>query len=321
MALSEFSLIQRYFSQGTAQRADVRLGVGDDAAILIPPQDHELVMSLDTLVSGVHFPADTSAADIAYKALAVNLSDMAAMGAIPAWMMLGLTLPEVSESWLQQFSEGMCELARLHNVALIGGDTTRGPLTISVQINGFVPTGQALCRQGAKAGDRIYVTGQLGDAGIGLQLALNNCGIDLEAEEQDYYLQRLNRPVPRVEVGTQLRGLASSCIDISDGLVGDLGHILKASNVGASLNVECLPVAQVVKQMDDWWALPLTAGDDYELCFTVPEQFAAQVEERLNKQVCPFSCIGMIEAAPGIRLINQGSPLEMEQLKGYQHFE
>ncbi|MFC1748765.1 thiamine-phosphate kinase [Pseudomonadota bacterium] len=321
MALSEFSLIQRYFSQGTAQRADVRLGVGDDAAILLPPADHELVMSLDTLVSGVHFPVDTTPADIAYKALAVNLSDMAAMGATPAWMMLGLTLPEVNDVWLQQFTDGMRQLANEHNVALIGGDTTRGPLTVSVQINGFVPTGQALRRQGAAPGDRVYVTGQLGDAGIGLQLALNNCTFDLDSVESEYHLQRLHRPTARVAAGTALRGLASSCIDISDGLFADLGHILESSGVGASLNIDQLPASKAVKQIDEWWRLSLTAGDDYELCFTVPEALVAEVEQQLIKLACPCTCIGIIEAEPGIRMNDQGRPVSIEQLKGYQHFE
>ncbi len=321
MSLSEFSLIQKYFKQGTAQRKDVCLGVGDDAAILSPPSDYQLVMSLDTLVSGVHFPEDTSPYDIAYKALAVNLSDMAAMGAEPAWMMLGLTLPDVSEQWLQEFSDGLTTLANEHGVNLIGGDTTRGPLTVTVQINGFVPDGQALRRSGAKAGEKIYVTGQLGDAGLGLGLALNRCPLDISPLEQEYLLRRLNRPTPRVAVGMTLRCFASSAIDISDGLIADLGHILEQSGVGAVVDVAQLPVVEEVKQLDEWWAFPLTSGDDYELCFTVPNEHCVEVEKRLAELACHCVCIGEITSGSELQLHYQGKAIDRQQLKGYQHFE
>jgi len=320
MVLSEFSLIQRYFSQGTAQRADVRLGVGDDAALLLVPDGCELVMSLDTLVSGIHFPDDAAPADIAHKTLAVNLSDMAAMGAEPAWMMLALTLPEVNEAWLEQFSQGMRQLANEYGVTLVGGDTTRGPLTISVQISGLVPAGQALQRRGAQPGDRIYVTGQLGDAAVGLQLAQGRCQLDIDDVQRDYFLRRLHRPRPQVAAGVALRGLASAAIDISDGLIADLGHVLEMSGVGASLDVDQLPVAAVVRKTPEWWRLPLTAGDDYELCFTVTPGFAAQAEQRLRQLACPCVCIGTIDTGLGLRLTCQGREIDTQQLQGYRHF-
>ncbi len=320
MPLSEFSLIQRYFSQGTARRADVRLGVGDDAALLAAPGGDELAMSMDTLVSGVHFPEDTPPADIAYKALAVNLSDMAAMGAEPAWMLLALTLPEVNEHWLEQFSQGLRQLASAHGVTLVGGDTTRGPLSISVQITGRVPAGQALRRRGARPGDSIYVTGQLGDAGVGLQLAQGRCPLALDDGQRDYFLQRLHRPTPRVAAGLALRGLASAAIDISDGVIADLGHILDASGVGARVDVEQLPVAAAVGEMAEWWRLPLTAGDDYELCFTAPPERAAGVAQRFGRLACPCARIGVIDSGSGLRLFHRGAGIDIQALKGYRHF-
>lgn len=321
MGISEFDLIKRYFSSGMAVRGDVLLGVGDDAALLVPPAGQTLALSLDTLVEGVHFPATTSPENIGYKALAVNLSDMAAMGAEPAWILLGLTLPSVDEGWLKGFCQGLSQLAAEHQVALVGGDTTRGPLTISVQICGFVSQSQALRRDGARAGDRIYVTGQLADAGLGLQLVLGKCELSLAPSRRDYFISRLERPTPRVAVGLALRGLATAAIDISDGLSGDLGHILKASGMGATLNLDALPVAAEVRALGgEWWNLPLSAGDDYELCFTVPAGRVAEVESALGRIGCPISCIGQIDAAPGLRLQRGDGEPVVNRAAGYQHF-
>ena len=321
MSLSEFSLIERYFSSGTAVRDDVLLGVGDDAALLAPRAGESLALSLDTLVEGVHFPVNTSPEDVGYKSLAVNLSDMAAMGAEPAWMLLGLTLPNADEVWLESFCRGMHPLATEYRVALAGGDTTRGPLTISVQICGFVPQSQALRRSGAKVGDRIYVTGQLGDAGLGLQLVLNNSGLGLNPSRRDYFISRLNRPTPRVAAGLALRGLATSAIDVSDGLAADLGHILQASGVGATINVDALPVADEVKGLSvEWWNLPLSAGDDYELCFTVPADRDEQLQSVLNQMGTSITCIGQIEAEPGLRLCHSNGEAVANHAGGYQHF-
>jgi len=321
MGLSEFSLIERYFSSGLVARGDVQLGVGDDAALLAPPAGQSLALSLDSLVEGVHFPVNTSPENIGYKSLAVNLSDMAAMGAEPAWMLLGITLPAADEAWLDSFSQGLSQLAREYRVALVGGDTTRGPLTISVQICGFVPPSQALRRDGAKVGDRIYVTGQLGDAGLGLQLVQQRCGLLLEQSRRDYFISRLERPTPRVAAGLALRGLATSAIDVSDGLAADLGHILKASAVGASLNVDALPVAAEIKGLNsEWWNLPLSAGDDYELCFTIPAGREDQVKSAMLNINCPITCIGQITAEPGLHLHRDNGDPVVERAQGYQHF-
>jgi len=302
--------------------ADVELGIGDDAALVNVPPGQSLVMSLDTLVAGVHFPKNTSAADIAWKALAVNLSDMAAMAATPRWLLLGLTLPQADEAWLAEFSSGLTQLAQAHGVALIGGDTTRGPLTISVQISGLVPQGQALRRSSARPGDLIYVSGQLGDAGLGLMLALDEAEIDLPEQRRQYFLQRLNRPAPRLDLGLALRGLATAAIDISDGLLADLGHILEASTVAARIDLEQLPVAAELHALsDEWWRLPLTAGDDYELCFSVPAEKQAELEQRLQGIDCPCYCIGRIEAGEGLRIMHHGVEISAEKIKGYMHFD
>ena len=322
MGISEFGLIERYFSSGMAARSDVLLGVGDDAALLATPAGQTLALSLDTLVEGVHFPVSTSAENIGYKALAVNLSDMAAMGAEPAWMLLGLTLPKVDEAWLEGFCRGLSQLAAEHRVALVGGDTTRGPLTISVQICGFVSATQALRRDGARVGDLIYVTGQLGDAGLGLQRVLGTCELAMAPARCDYFISRLERPTPRIAAGLALRGLATAAIDISDGLAGDLGHILKASRVGALLNVDAIPAATEVRGLSkQWWNLPLSAGDDYELCFTVPSAHQTALERAMTGLGCPISCIGQIEAAPGMRLQRSSGEVIPNRAEGYQHFE
>ncbi len=325
MGLSEFDLINRYFGQGGALnqlRTDVELGIGDDAAIVNVPVGQSLVMSLDTMVSGVHFPENTPAEDIAYKALAANLSDMAAMAAEPNWLLLGLTLPQADETWLESFSRGLSQLANQYGLALIGGDTTHGALTVSVQVNGLVPRGQALRRSGACPGDLIYVSGQLGDAGLGLKLALAELDIDLEPQRRQYFLQRLNRPTPRLELGLALRGLASAAIDVSDGLLADLGHILKASGVGASINLEQLPMVDEVRDLSElWWRVPLTAGDDYELCFTLPADKQVAFELAIQDVECPCTCIGQIEAAPGLSLLLDGDNIDSENLKGYLHFD
>ncbi len=325
MGLSEFDLITRYFGQGGAlnqRRSDVELGIGDDAAIVNIPAGQSLVMSLDTLVAGVHFPDNTSAEDIAYKALAVNLSDMAAMAAKPSWLLLGLTLPQADEVWLEGFSCGLSQLANQYGLALIGGDTTHGPLTVSVQVNGLVAQGQALRRSGAQPGDLIYVSGQLGDAGMGLKLVLAELDIELSSQRRQYFLQRLNRPTPRLELGLALRGLATAAIDVSDGLLADLGHILKASRVGASINIEQLPLADEVRGLSEqWWCVPLTAGDDYELCFTLPPERQAEFEQAIQAVECPCFCIGRIDAESGLNLLLNGRRIDSENLKGYLHFD
>ena len=337
MPLSEFDLIQRYFTPAAPAREDVIQGVGDDGAVLHVPIGMDLVVSIDTLVSGVHFFPDVDPAALGYKALAVNLSDMAAMGAEPAWATLALTLPNVEEAWLAAFSRGFAELAERYGVQLVGGDTCRGPLTVSVQMHGFVPQGAALRRAGAMPGDLIYVTGTLGDAGLALQ-AVRNPQALLEPHAR-YLMNRLERPSPRVFEGLALRGIASAAIDISDGLAADLGHILAASEgrfrhpapsmhgVGATLEIERLPVSsafvavvQNAVQRDSCWQLPLSAGDDYELCFTVPATKQAKVEQVFARFSCGATRIGVIESQPGLRCRLASGEMLTPPSSGYQHF-
>jgi len=316
MSLSEFELIQHFFANSGRQRADVILGVGDDCAILTVPAGKELVVSIDTLVEGVHFFKDTDPELLGHKSLAVNLSDLAAMGAKPAWATLALTLPSVDKDWLTAFCRGFSQLATAHNVQLIGGDTTKGPLNISIQAHGFVDAGAALRRDGAQWGDLVYVTGRLGDAGLALQGAEDG---DTPATAQS----RLDCPIPRLIEGLALVGLANAAIDISDGLLSDLGHICQASGVGATLYVEKLPCSQAVHdyiKVNNDWSLPLSAGDDYELCITIPPEKQMEVEQLAMNFECGLTQIGRIEAATGIRcLLANGQQLQSPS-SGYEHF-
>jgi thiamine-monophosphate kinase len=318
--MNEFELIARYFARQPVTRADVVLGIGDDAALLAVPADYELVVSTDMLVAGVHFLQSTDAVSIGHKALAVNLSDMAAMGAAPAWFTLNLSLPAVDPLWLDGFCRGMFALARQFDVALVGGDTTRGPLTIGIQIMGFAPRGQALRRAGASPGDRIYVTGALGDAALGLRVAQHR--LDLPKEHRDHVLARLNCPTPRVPAGLGLRGIASACIDISDGLVADLGHILEASRVGASIHLQRLPLspAYAAAFAQAGWDPALAGGDDYELCFTVPPEREPALRRAAAQLGVTCAQIGEIEAGSGLRILDaHGQPWALKD-SGYDHF-
>jgi len=320
---SEFSIIQHYFEQLTSSRDDVQLGIGDDCALLKCPDNHLLAVSIDTLVSGIHFFPDVDPQTLGHKSLAVGLSDLAAMGAKPAWFTLALTLPEIDEDWLLGFSQGLAELAKQHNIQLVGGDTTRGPLAISIQVHGFVDANKALRRSGAKPGDLIYVTGTLGDAGAGLQLQLNQWHEDnLQAVDQSYLRQRLEKPTPRVEIGQKLLGLASSAIDISDGLLADLGHILKKSGVGARLDLVNLPISAALDKTSRKMAesLALESGDDYELCFTVPPHYFAEMQEQLAGMCTQ---IGVITEESGLYFIDDNDQrISLNKTKvGYDHFK
>lgn len=315
MSGSEFEIIRRYFTRLQPQRKDVIAGIGDDAALLQVPTGRELVVSMDTLVAGVHFPETTPAAAIGHKALAVNLSDLAAMGATPAWATLSITLPDNDPVWLEDFSQGFFRLADYYNVQLVGGDTTHGPLSVTVQAHGFVPGGCALRRVGAQVGDRIYVTGTLGDAGLALR----------QGDQADAALQqRLDYPKPRITAGQLLRDVASAAIDISDGLLADLGHLLEVDDLGASVNVDELPRSPAfiaaTRQQPSFHELPLSAGDDYELCFTVPEGDCNEMEMALSSQSIEFSAVGVIEQEPGIRCHKTNGDLYQAATDGYQHF-
>lgn len=319
--MHEFDLISKYFSTQTMHRDDIRVGIGDDAAVVLPPHDQELAITTDTLVSGLHFPESTLPYDIGYKSLAVNLSDLAAMGAKPAWLSLALTLPKNDEEWIESFCNGFFTLANRYKAQLIGGDLTHGPLSITIQAMGFTPRGSAILRRGAKAGDLIYVTGTLGDAGLGLRLIQKQ--IQVDSIYQREVLEKLHRPEPRLATAEHLRGLASAAIDISDGFAADLGHILKASGVGAKINIEDLPLSESLSRslsMDEALALALTAGDDYELCFTVPKQKQAELEKKLSSLPCRYTLIGEITAHKDLDLrFNNGNKYH-GPLLGYQHF-
>lgn len=317
----EFSLIDRIRHLSAHARGDVRVGIGDDAALLAMPAGQELAVAIDTLVEGVHFPSDTAAADVGWKALAVNLSDLAAMGAIPAWALLALTLPDADVAFIDGFAAGFAQLAQTFHVALVGGDTTRGPLTVSVAVHGFVPPGKALTRGGAQAGDVLLVTGTLGDAAGGLQLLQRNHGV--ENAEAAYLIERLNRPTPRVAAGLALRERATACIDVSDGLLADLGHICVSSQVGADIEAALLPCSSSLLHVFGETAareFALSGGDDYELCFTVPAQHVASVQADLTKLGCGATRIGRIVEGEGIAVRDsEGHRLELSR-QGWDHF-
>jgi thiamine-monophosphate kinase len=317
MSAGEFDLIRRFFLEPSAKRAGTVLGIGDDCALLDCPPGMELAVTVDTLVSGIHFLPDVDPEKLGHKALAVNLSDLAAMGAKPAWCTLALTLPNVDEAWLSAFSRGFFSLANRFGIALVGGDTTRGPLSITLQALGLVPVGQALRRSGARPGDLIYVSGPLGSAGLGLRMRQGLTTVFDAAA-----IGALECPEPRVALGERLRGLASACIDISDGLAADLGHLLAASQVGATLDVEHIPLIESVRQFvrdNQHGDLPLTAGDDYELCFTVPTDRQAKVDSLLERLELPGQCVGAIETTPGLRIQRHGQPIALN-FSGYDHF-
>lgn len=305
MSIKEFEFIDKYLAKKVGVQSNVKIGIGDDAAVLNVPSKYDLVMTTDTLVSGVHFDSGISYQDLGHKSLAVNLSDLAAMGANPVWASLCLTIPKMDEKWIKQFCKGFFSLLKRYNMQLIGGDTTRGPLSITVQAYGFVPKGKAILRNKAKVGDNIYVTGNLGDAGLALEMVLQNS----KNARKNAIAKFLDHPEPRINEGLKIRNVATSAIDISDGLAQDLNHILKASKVGATIYTNKLPLSKYLQKLPSKKSLQLalTSGDDYELCFTSP-----------NKNI-RFTKIGVIESELGLRIKdNNGKLLDIEQL-GYEH--
>ncbi len=317
MALTEFGLIDRFFAGQPLINACSRLGIGDDCALIEVPDGCELAVTTDTMVENVHFFSDADPECLGHKLLAVNLSDLASMGARPCAATLALTLPSVDAAWLEGFSSGFIHLARRFSVDLIGGDTTSGALVLTVQAMGLVPKDMALRRASARVGDLVYITGDLGDAGLGLKVAQG-----LVSDAPEAVLQRLHRPEPRVAAGLTLRNLASACIDVSDGLVSDLGHLLRASGVGASIDWDRLPfsraVADYITRTGDW-QMPLTAGDDYELCFTIPPERENLLQERLHSLHCTCRKIGCIEVSQGLRVTKAGREVQIT-VPGFEHF-
>lgn len=298
-------------------REDVLLGVGDDAAVLAVPDGASCVASIDSSVAGVHFLPDDPAQDIGYKTLAAALSDLAAMGAEPAWVMLSMSLPELEASWLEAFCKGFVRLIDRYQLQLIGGDLTEGPLCVTWQVMGFLPQGQALTRAGAQVGNCICVTGRDWGA-AGLAVAALEHKIALSRADRLLVNQALYYPEPRIEVGLGLRGLANAVIDVSDGLMGDLSHITEKSGVGAEIYADKLPLSDVVKRNlpeVDAWLMGLTAGDEYELCFAIPAQ-------NLTKVDCDYQVIGKIVAGEGVRVLGtDGEAIEVGEKAGYEHFK
>lgn len=316
--MSEFDLIQRYFTRPAPSAV---LGVGDDAALLRVGAGMALAVSTDMLVSGTHFFPDADPFMLGHKTLAVNLSDLAAMGAQPRWATLALSLPSVEASWLEQFSRGFFAHAEQHHVELVGGDTTRGPLNLSVTIMGEVPLGSALRRDGARAGDDIWVSGTLGDAA--LALAHLQGRIVLRQETFSACCERLHRPQPRVALGLALRGIANSAIDISDGLLADLGHILERSRLAAEIRFEALPRSDALRECESLLLAQrcaLAGGDDYELCFTAAMARRAEIEQISAALALPLTRIGSLVQGDGCTVFAADGRAMQTGEQGYDHF-
>ncbi len=321
VATGEFEIIDRYFARHALQRPDVDLGIGDDAAIVRVPQDKRLVVTVDTIVDGVHFPTDTGARDIGYRALAVNLSDLAAMGAEPAWAVMALTIPDLNEAWLDQFAEGFAELARTSNIALIGGDLNHGPLSVTVTVHGILPADAGLTRSGASAGDVLFVTGTLGAAACGLK-TLTGSVADKGDRDSSRVVANFLKPQPRLREGRDLLLLASAAIDISDGLVIDIGRLAAASSVSASLDADSIPVSDsVVTLCGDDAALQfaLSGGDDYELCFAVPPDKVDKLSRVSSGWSCGCTRVGNLDDGQGVHIWRDGAPVSVDR-PGYDHF-
>ena len=316
--MDEFQLIRRYFARPAKARSDVSLGIGDDAALLRVPPGQELAVSTDSLLVDMHFPADLPADAVGHRALAANLSDLAAMGATPAWVLMALTLPEPDEAWLEGFSRGFFALADRCQVALVGGNMARGPLNITLTVQGLVEQGTALTRSGAQVGDLVYVTGHPGDAAAGLKLLQSG-----KVDPLHSCIRHFSYPEPRLAAGRALRGIASAAIDVSDGLLADMGHLLEVRGFGAKLALEKLPVSTellALQGQEEAWHMALTGGDDYELCFTVPAPRAAQAEARLQAVGCTATCIGTIESTPGIHCVDRKGASREYPRPGHRHF-
>jgi len=305
--LDEFSLISRYFDKKIKRRKEVFLGIGDDCSLIKLKSNQLLAQTTDTLVENTHFFPSMPADAVGYKALAVSLSDLAAMGAQPAHVFLSLTLPKADRQWVQKFCRGFFKLANQYDVDLIGGNLSRGPLSITVQAQGYISKKDILRRDAAKVGDYIFVSGELGHAGLALRHLRNTETVPKKSLRSFYY------PTPRVALGMHLRKIANAAIDISDGLVLDLSHILDASHVGATLQLDKVPVAK-----NAGVRFAITAGEDYELCFTVSQKNTKKYQLLLRRLGCV--CIGQVEKPPGLRLIDKGGCLLQLSGTGYQHF-
>ena len=321
--MAEFSIIERFCKNLGASHSETRLAVGDDAAVIAIPENMELAISADTMVEGVHFFADTDPALLAHKILAVNLSDMAAMGAEPKWATLALTLPDLNEQWIKQFSDSLNSLAGAYGVQIIGGDTTQGPLNLCINIMGLLPKSKSLTRANAKVGDHLYVSNHLGDTALAL-----NCldqGLQFKGMDLELLRKSLDTPIPQVDLGQNLLDIASACLDISDGLIADLGHIAKQSRVSFEIDIEQLPLSDQYRQyvceggnVD----LALSGGDDYQLAFTVSPNSHEQINSLSEKLDTRLSRIGRVIDANdnAVSLFVDGKPYTLKNKSGYEHF-
>lgn len=322
MPASEADLIERYLRHVGAERADVILGIGDDAAILRAPAQQELVVTTDALIEGAHFLPGASAHSLGHRALAVNLSDLAAMGAEPAWALASLVLPAVDEAWLQDFAKAFGALARSHGVALVGGNLSRGPLSITVQLTGFVPVGKALRRTGGRPGDWLFVSGTLGDARAGRLLGLAPPGAQaLDSAQRQALQRRFEYPTARIALGQALRGVASACMDLSDGLLADLPRLAMASGCGADLQIKDLPLSAPLRALcgAEAWQQALQGGEDYELLFSVPPAQAAAVGALAATLDLPLSACGRLRTGSGVALL-EGSAVIQFSASSFDHF-
>ncbi|OOF83475.1 thiamine-phosphate kinase [Rodentibacter ratti] len=331
MAMGEFDLIKSYFEQPQIRQDDsVQLSIGDDCALVSIPEDCWLAITTDTMVEHTHFLPSISPQDLAYKAVATNLSDLASMGAQPKWVSLALTLPKVDENWLEPFSQSLLQTLKDYNVTLIGGDTTKGGLSVTITAQGLVEKGKALCRHQAKVGDWIYVSGTLGDSAAGLQQILS--GKRAVNFDEEFLQQRHLRPTPRIALGQALVGIANAAIDLSDGLNSDLGHILKRSQCAAEIDLARLPLSPSLLNLYDRTQaeqFALSGGEDYELCFTVPPENQLLLESKLKNLDVPCRCIGRVVPAFekekcgqfSIRFLRDGEPIDYSPNLGFDHFK
>ena len=333
--LSERDIVARYFSRhvdvGVGDDAGVDVGVGDDAAVVTPPEGAKMVVTTDTLNEGIHFHADHSPEHLGHKALAASLSDLASMGAAPLWATINLSLPNVDHQWLEGFANGLYSLAERYDVKVIGGDTVKGRLSVSLQAIGYLKTGEVLTRAGAKPGDLIYVSGTVGDAAMGLALqpALKREQAQDEGMPQtdvDYFVARFHRPEPRVALGMEIVKYARAAIDISDGLLMDLRRLLSASGTGAVIDVGRVPLSSAMRRRFEGaldWSVPLTGGEDYELVFTADKGQADKIRQVGNVVGCPVTEIGRVVESGGegeISLMQDGSPMPLPDKLGFDHF-
>jgi thiamine-monophosphate kinase len=318
--MKEFELIRSYFTEQVVKRKDVHLGIGDDCALVTPGERQHIAVTTDTLVAGVHFPLNTSARAIGHKSIAVNLSDLAAMGAEPSWISLAITLPEIDEVWIDEFCKGVFDLCEFYNVQLIGGDTTQGPLSITVTAQGQIPFAKHISRSGAKAGDWLYVTGEIGGAALALMHIQGK--VNVAAKYQEEIKERLDFPKARILAGQALREYATSAIDLSDGLVSDLEHICKASGVGANIVLDDLPISSALintMKTEESYDIALKGGDDYELLFSVAEDNKVGMETALAYTGNKITCIGQLNASEKITTTLNKKPVNI-LVQSFEHF-